>query len=455
MRSTMFLLMGIAGCLVPGDETGRTDTGEYTPCDAGADLSVEGESFAGEVPFGLTLTHADGEAATVAVTWSDDEGDTWQDATLDQSLESLGTTAEGVLYERTWDAWTDLGAEAATIRLKAVARSDCGLWPRATVSGLAVDNSQLTGPECEITADDLEGPYDGPVTVWFTVSHESSSAVFVDAEWADTAGGGGDTGSEGAWESVERLSDDCDEDGRADTLTDLETSAEGERHCFTWDTLDTFSDDREVRLRLSCGVGFEVHDEVTTDTFEVNNDPDPDAGELRLTELLPGASSSDGDYIELYNATDHYLDLQGVRVERWKDSDVGSSTATSSFDIDHITETVIVDPGGYFVLAGSDDPLEAGCVEADMAWGDAFTLNDDSVVAVSLGSTEILEVDFRESAGFSFEEGVAWSLDPGCYAEAEWYDVSCWCEETASVESCDSDVDASRGSPHEATDACE
>ena len=232
-------------------------------------------------------------------------------------------------------------------------------------------------------------------------------------------------------------------------------SSDGADHCLTWDSQEDFASDEQVLIRLACGVGSEEHDSVTSDPFAVENDPAPGEGDLLITELLPDSGLTSGEYLEIYNRANHLLDLQGMYIKRWKESDIGKVIPTSYFSIDDVTGTLTIDPGEHLLMAATYDEESNGCIDPDATWPSSFTMNDNSMIRFSWDGNPILEIDFTEDEGFEFDEGNARSLDPDRYDSDNWDRSSYWCEETTPIPSCDESSSTANGSPGEATSACE
>ncbi len=167
----------------------------------------------------------------------------------------------------------------------------------------------------------------------------------------------------------------------------------------------------------------------------------PCAGDLLITEIMadPDAlADSDGEWIEVYNATDADIDLQGLVLR-----DDGSDQHT-------IASSVAVAAGGYAVLARDSGATD----DVDYVYS-SFSLSnaDDEVILAAYGTMgsdgEVVdEVWYDGGVVFPAPVGASISLDPSCYDEASNDDGSCWCEASSSFSTGD------LGTPAADNDSC-
>lgn len=401
------------------------------------------ESLSGDVSLLATLSNADAEPADLSLAYRLDGG-YYQLATVEGALAGQ-SSGEDASVGLTWKSGEDLpDGSYAGLSLKLVAKSSCGLWDQAVLEGLTVANSP---PEalCAVAVDTPADGADGPFAVNLSISHPDSLPAYLKAEWS----------LDGAdWSRLTLADADCDGDGARDQLTDLATSPEGVSHCFTWDSQQDVAEDAKVSIRLTCGVGFEDQGEVTSGQFEVENDPTPGPNELVFSEFMAVSSLPDGEYIEVYNLSSHILNLQDVVLARWSSSkDPDTSSPSASLTITDPTETVLVRPGAYFVLAASTDRERNGCLRPDVSWQDtSFTFNENSTFRLELDGEVLAEQSILSAEGWSFIEGRAIGLDPDKLTSGDSY--SNWCKQYSVIETCEESTETDLGTPGGVNDGC-
>lgn len=443
----LLAVLGLIGC--DGGEKPVDDTGfTFVACEgAGVTLTLPASPLQGDVTIQYTLVHPSAEFASVVLTWSDDGGQSWTDMDVEGTFTDLPTSAQGVPYEVVWDTADAVGyTSVGNISVKIVAQSACGAWEKAQVDGLSIDNTEVAAPSCTITPTLPADPSDGPLSLEFVVTHPDSTPVYATVEWSVDGGLN--------WADASLSSEDCDGDGVSDGLTDLTTSPEGTPHCVAWDTLADIHTDASVTLRTTCGVGFEEQDSVDIGPFTVANDPAPGTDELAITELMPTASYAQGTWLEIYNLTQHPLNLDGLAVSRWRSSADTAGAPTSTFTIDDVTGTLYLDPGMTFLLAPSDDPASTGCLAADYRWGSAFSLNTDSVLRLLYGETVVNELRFLSDEGWGFDEGVSMAMDPAWLGTPYATTLTSWCPGAANYATCPEAGTDSFGTPGEMNPGC-
>ena len=150
---------------------------------------------------------------------------------------------------------------------------------------------------------------------------------------------------------------------------------------------------------------------------ETSAEPAPEQpGDLVITELMidPKAlPDAEGEWIELYNATDLTLELRDCQLD---------DGAKSLHDI----PVVLVEPFAYFTIAREPEP---GFV-ADLVVPLALTNSADSI-AIVCGGQEIDRVSYDKAEDFAIRSGASLALDPE-QLDAHANDMaSAWCEGTA------------------------
>lgn len=418
-------------------------------------LTVRDDDPSGDVRLRAKLRQDDEEPGTINFAWADDLSEenpnpTWHLATIEGETTGLQTNADGVSYDFVWHSARDLGQGLfENISLRVVGSSECGPWEVEQEDGYTVDNQDAPGEGCTVEVEDVAGPVDGPVAINFTLTHPDSLLSYVSPTWSDD---GGET-----WNPLSLEDGDCDGDGVDDGLANLNTSPEGVPHCITWDSQLDFAADKDVSVRLACGVGYAEDSESATADFTVENDPSPGANEVIITELKPDSGFSVGDYMEIYNRTGHILNLDGVEVARWRSgSNPSRDDPNKTFTLSDPSGTLLIYPGEYLLLSGSEDEAETGCLEPDIVWEPTFSLADNSQILLRTETVTIAQFKFLDDGGWDFSESVSMGLNPSALDSEDWSDFSNWCEQTSIIPECGTEVedDLEPGTPGEENDRC-
>jgi len=137
------------------------------------------------------------------------------------------------------------------------------------------------------------------------------------------------------------------------------------------------------------------------------------SGDLIITELMidPKAlSDAQGEWIELYNASDGMLELRDCQL------DDGDESL-------HEVPPVLIEPGAYLTIAREAEPG----FSADLVVPLALTNKADSVAIVCRGE-EIDRVSYDVAAEFAIKPGASLALDPE-HLDAHDNDTGgAWCE---------------------------
>jgi hypothetical protein len=159
--------------------------------------------------------------------------------------------------------------------------------------------------------------------------------------------------------------------------------------------------------------------------------PDAEAlnpGDVVISELMVQPTSPEGEYIELYNATDLAIDLSGLEVVAAAVYRIGPST--------------LLEPGGFVVLGESTDLARNGGVEVDRQWPGPVGLADSWGEVVLRNGAGVIDV-------VAWDDGTAWPLAPGVALSVEGEldadgndSPGAWCSEGAAL------PEGDLGSPH-------
>ncbi len=172
--------------------------------------------------------------------------------------------------------------------------------------------------------------------------------------------------------------------------------------------------------------------------------PAVSAGDLVITEILynpyGGGQVADvnGEWIEVYNATDKALDLGGLVVS--SSSDKASYTVTAG---------VKVAAKGYVVLGASTDKTLNGGIDVAAAWGSTLALTNSSDGVTLTSNGEVIDaVLYDVTQGWPVLNGVALALSPSVLDAKGNDDPSNWCGATTALTSGD------KATPGAANDKC-
>jgi hypothetical protein len=189
----------------------------------------------------------------------------------------------------------------------------------------------------------------------------------------------------------------------------------------------------------------EVQVEVIEITDESNNQQSGAVGygELLITEIMynPAAlSDTDGEWFEIYNNSDHIVNLQNLIL--------GRDDANRHI----ITDSVELSPGSYFVFTHSDLATEA--FNEYIYGSDILLPNTGAVLSIYNEGTEtnpgalIFSVDYG-AENFQNLTGVSISLNPDMLSAAEAISGTSWCASTSSYSTGD------LGTPGAVNDPCQ
>ncbi len=144
-------------------------------------------------------------------------------------------------------------------------------------------------------------------------------------------------------------------------------------------------------------------------------------GDLVISELLPDAASpvtdEGGEWVELYNASTHIVELAGISLK------TGSSTTVLPQNA-----SLPMFPGAYVVLARSVTPSLNGELEGPV-WAPKLNLTNTSIteVRVEAGGAIIDSIVYNAPGWPKVAAGVALELDPGKLTAVANDAAASWC----------------------------
>jgi cysteine-rich repeat protein len=160
------------------------------------------------------------------------------------------------------------------------------------------------------------------------------------------------------------------------------------------------------------------------------------SGDIVINEIIQNPNAvwdSDGEWFELYNTTDHSIDLNGCIV---------SENGSQSFVIN---STLNILSNGYAVLADKIDPLENGGVNADYEYSSITLNNSDDELILTCDQTEIDRVEYDGGPNFPDPNGKSMILsNPNVDNNVG----SNWCESSSPF------GDGDLGTPGSQNDSC-
>jgi hypothetical protein len=163
-------------------------------------------------------------------------------------------------------------------------------------------------------------------------------------------------------------------------------------------------------------------------------------GDLVITEILKDSTAvSDdfGEWFEVYNASGHEVDLEGMTIR-----DDGSDSHV-------VSGSLVVAAGAYVVFGVDSDTAVNGGVDVDYAWGNDLTLgNGDDEIYLEYGGVVFDAVLYDGGTDWVDPSGASLTLDPASRDADLNDDGANWCEGSSSF------GDGDLGTPGADNDAC-
>ncbi len=265
----------------------------------------------GVIEIAYTLVGRQGLTLDLTATYSRD-GMTFYDATAfgDVALTGVEASPEGSTYTFPWNTLADLGFLDGDVWFRLAGQGDGYDVGPETVK-VTVANVQYDKP-C-VVAVDPPTQEDGQIPVTYHLLDQAGDTCNVSVTVRLVEGGADNPATPSATNP-------------GDPLSDVEVPPEGITRQFVWDSeADIGQHDMDVILTVTATD--ENNTESASVSFTVKNDPTPDPGEFIFTEIMFRPGVYGYPYVELYNTTNHRLDLQGVHLDSKSASVVISDTS--------------------------------------------------------------------------------------------------------------------------------
>ena len=322
----------------------------------------------------------------------------------------------------------------------------------SVANGDCDDSNDDVFPGAEEACNDLDDNCNGVADEGFGDADGDGVVDCVDAEECDGLDNDGDgevdegfpdEDGDGVADCLGReICDGIDNDGDGEIDEDFDHDGDGYTECGS-ETTPADCDDSDPTI-------YPDAEEIPGDLTDNDCDSLVDEGawvgdELYISEIMNNPDNVDdthGEWFEVYNASSSTLLLNGL---------VLSSSVDSDYHVVTSSDLLIVEPGEYFVFAGSDNPFDNGGVSnVGYAYGNDLSLSNEMDGLVVEADGLILDVvQWDDGVTFPDVNGASMSLDP-TYLDptlndsGEW-----WCQATRQWATA-----TDRGSPGEGNQYC-
>ncbi len=416
----VMVLLGLAaGCGGSGNDTDDDDDGatsgpEATPTPLTQPAITFGEwqlsaTEPGVIEIGYTLTGYRGLTLDLTATYSRD-GMTFFDATPfgDVALQGQEAAPDGAAYTYPWATLVDLGF------------IDGDVWFRLQGQGDGHD----VGPETiKVTVSNLQ--YDKPCVVAVDPPVQTDGQIPITYHLLDQAGDLCDVSvairvAEGGSDNPATAS--ATDPG--DPLSDVSVPPEGVTRRFVWDS-ETDIGQHDMDVILTVTATDENNTESAGVTFTVKNDPTPDPGEIIFTEIMFRPGVYGYPYLELFNTTNHKLELRSVHLSSKTAAVIISDTSLQ------------VDPGGFFVISQTSTPENEAWTDLVLPSFYMHLYTDELELWIGDASDKTTidkaHYDVTDESGPVVDYGQSIGLLPQYMTAGANDSLSAWCAETVPI----------------------
>lgn len=217
------------------------------------------------------------------------------------------------------------------------------------------------------------------------------------------------------------ICDGMDNDGDGEIDEGFDRDGDGYTSCGSDETPADCDDDDPNSHPDSFEVDGDLRD---NDCDGLVDEGDWTVGDLVITELMTNPDNVmdiDGEWVELYNASDRALMLNGLVLYSAIDGDYHMIAAD---------ELLVVDPGEYVVLGANANPVLNGNLNIDYEWSDFDLDNEFDGLTLEADGVTIDTVEWDDGATFPDSPGASMNLDPS-YIDVTLNDSGeAWCGAT-------------------------
>ena len=233
---------------------------------------------------------------------------------------------------------------------------------------------------------------------------------------------------------------DADSDAESDGDADADTDSDGE-------TDDGFDDEEDADADAYTGSVDEDDEPSSSGGTDGYSPRSPLPGEVVITELMINPVATDdvtGEWVEVQNVSAYWLDLSGAVLA---DRGVDGVEIVAAY-----TDSMMVEPGGFFTICAESDYWENGGVDCDSTFhywtlGGGFALSNTEDEVILTSSIGMILDEFTYGEGFAVEgESMGLRTDRTSPVANDF--ASNWCEQISFLPFGDG------GTPRETNDSC-
>ena len=167
--------------------------------------------------------------------------------------------------------------------------------------------------------------------------------------------------------------------------------------------------------------------------------PPPAAGELIITEVMQNPAAvddSDGEFVEIYNGSDHAISLGGLVL---KDDTADDFT---------IAGEIVLEAGAYYLMCRNDVAEENGGISCDVKYSDFVLANKSDEVELNFEGIVVDRIVYDDGATYPDPSGASMGLSPDHLSATDNDTGGNWCEASTVFGAGD------KGTPGVVNDAC-